>query len=128
MFFNFATTLQEDSIKTMNDFIAFTKKYSEDKTTYKVGGNLGWIDPNNFSIPEIGLAIKYIKPGECSPPINSNEGYHLIWVEDLKKGGKPNLNDHWFDIENMSLNKKKMDWYQDWIKKSRKDIYIEIKG
>ncbi len=128
LFFNFATTLQEDSIKTMNDFIAFTKKYSEDKTTYKVGGNLGWIDPNNFSIPEIGLAIKYIKPGECSPPINSNEGYHLIWVEDIKKGGKPNLHDHWFDIENMSLNKKKMDWYQDWIKKSRKDIYIEIKG
>ena len=128
LFFNFATTLQEDSIKTMNDFIAFTKKYSEDKTTYKVGGNLGWIDPNNFSIPEIGLAIKYIKPGECSPPINSNEGYHLIWIEDLKKGGKPNLHDHWFDIENMSLNKKKMDWYQDWIKKSRKDIYIEIKG
>ncbi len=128
LFFNFAKTLHKDSIKTLNDFIAFAKKYSEDKSTYKVGGNLGWVDPNNFSIPEIGLAIKYIKPGECSPPINSNEGYHLIWVEDFKKGGKPNLHDHWFDIENMSLNKKKMDWYQDWIKKSRKDIYIEIKS
>ena len=35
---------------------------------------------------------------------------------------------HWFDIENMSLNKKKMDWYQDWLEKSRKDIFIEIKS
>ena len=87
--------------------LPFTKKYSEDKNTNKVGGNLGWVDPNNFSIPEIGLAIKYIKAGECSPPINSSEGYHLIWVEDFKKGGRPNLYDHWFDIENMSLNKKK---------------------
>ena len=80
------------------------------------------------SIPEIGLAMKYIKKGECSPPINSSAGYHLIWVEDFKKGGKPNLQDHWFDIENMSLNKKKMDWYQEWLGKSRKDIFIEIKS
>ena len=90
LYFNLATSLQKDSIKTLNDFITFTKKYSEDKNTYKVGGNLGWVDPNNFSIPEIGLAVKYIKSGECSPPINSSEGYHLIWVEDFKKGGRPN--------------------------------------
>ena len=128
LYFNFATSLQKDSIKTLKDFVNFTKKYSEDKNTSKVGGDLGWVDPNNFSIPEIGLSIKYITAGECSPPINSLEGYHLIWIEDFKKGGRPNLQDHWFDIETMSLNKKKMDWYQDWLKKSRKDIYIEIKS
>jgi len=127
-FFNFATTLKNDSIKTLKDFILYTKKYSDDENTKKVGGSLGWVDPNNYSIPEIGLAIKYIKKGECSPPINSNAGYHLIWVEDFKKGGKPNLQDHWFDLENMSLNKKKMDWYQKWLEKSRKDIFIKIKS
>ena len=41
------------------------------KIQKKLGGDLGWIDPNNFSIPEIGLAINYIKVGECSPPVNS---------------------------------------------------------
>ncbi len=128
LFFGFATTLKNDSIKTFKDFVLYTKKYSDDENTKKVGGDLGWIDPNNYSIPEIGLAIKYIKKGECSPPINSSAGYHLIWVEDFKKGGKPNLQDHWFDIESMSLNKKKMDWYQNWLEKSRKDIFIEIKS
>tara|TARA_A100001011_G_C14208747_1_gene798965 strand:+ start:57 stop:1331 length:1275 start_codon:yes stop_codon:yes gene_type:complete len=127
-FFRFATTLKNDSIKTFDDFIFYTKKYSDDENTKKVGGNLGWVDPNNYSISEIGSALKYIKKGECSPPINSNAGYHLIWVEDFKKGGRPNLEDHWFDIENMSLNKKKMDWYQRWLKKSRENIFIEIKG
>ncbi len=127
LFFNFATTLKNDSIKTLEDFVLYTKKYSDDENTRKLGGNLGWIDPNSFSIPEIGLAIKYIKKGECSPPINSSAGYHLIWVEDFKKGGRPNLQDHWFDIESMSLNKKKMDWYQKWLEKSRKDIFIEVK-
>ena len=128
LFFNFATTLKNDSIETFDDFIFFTKKYSDDENTKKVGGNLGWVDPDNYSIPEIGLAIKYIKIGECSPPINSNLGYHLIWVEAFKKGGRPNLKDHWFDIETMSLNKKKMVWYQKWLKKSREGIFIQIKN
>ena len=127
-FFDFATSLKKDSIKTLNDFLLFTKKYSDDKNTKNVGGNLGWVDPNNYTIPEIGLAIKHIKPDECSPPINSSLGFHLLWIEDFKKGGKPNLEDHWVDIESMSLNKKKMDWYQNWLKKARDNIYIHIKS
>ena len=128
LFFNFATTLKNDSIKTLEDFIFYTKKYSGDENTKKLGGDLGWIDPNSYAIPEIGLAIKYIEKGQCSPPINSSAGYHLIWVEDFKKGGRPNLQDHWFDIESMSLNKKKMDWYQKWLEKSRNDVFVEIKS
>ena len=126
--FQFASSLQTDSIKTIKDFIYFTKKYSDDKNTNNIGGNLGWIDPNNYNIPEIGEAIKYVKPGECSPPINSTLGFHLLWVEDFKKGGKPNLEDHWVDIEMMSLNKKKMDWYKNWLKSARDNIYVDIKS
>ena len=127
-YFQFASSLQTDSIKTIKDFIYFTKKYSDDKNTNNIGGNLGWIDPNNYNIPEIGEAIKYVKPGECSPPINSTLGFHLLWVEDFKKGGKPNLEDHWVDIEMMSLNKKKMDWYKNWLKSARDNIYVDIKS
>ena len=127
-YFQFAKSLQTDSIKTIKDFIYFTKKYSDDKTTNNIGGDLGWVDPNNYSIPEIGEAVKYVKPGECSPPINSTLGFHLLWVEDFKKGGRPNLKDHWVDIEMMSLNKKKMDWYKNWLKKARVNIYIDIKS
>ncbi len=125
-YFNFAKSLQEDSIKTFESFAFYTKKYSQDEKTKDVGGNLGWIDPNNFSTPEIGQAIKHIKIEECSPPINSNLGFHLLWVDKIKKGGKPNIIDHWVDIETMALNKKKMDWYEKWIKNSRKDVFINI--
>ena len=117
--FQFATSLQTDSIKTIKDFIYFTKKFSDDNTTANIGGDLGWIDPNNYNIPEIGEAIKYVKPGECSPPINSTLGFHLIWVENFKKGGRPNLEDHWVDIEMMSLNKKKYGLVQKLVEKSQ---------
>ena len=124
--FNFALSLKEDSIKTLDDFKNIVKRHSTDQLTKDVGGDLGWIDPSNYSVPEIGQAIKYIEMDECSPPINSSIGFHLLWVEGVKKGGRPSLQDHWSDIESMALNKKKMDWYQTWISNARKKFHIQI--
>ena len=126
--FNFATSLKTDSIKTFEDFNSAVKKHTFDETTRKIGGDLGWIDPQNYVVPEIGQAIKYIDMSTCSPPINSSLGFHLLWVEGVKKGGRPNLNDHWPDIEALALNKKKMDWYDDWITSAKENFYVEILG
>ena len=126
--FLFAKTLKEDSIKTIDDFKKFVSLYTADKTTKKIGGDLGWIEPQNYIVPEIGQAIKYIELDSCSPPINSSLGFHLLWLEGLKKGGRPNTIDHWTEIESLALNKKKMDWYNKWIKEARKMFYIEIKN
>ena len=124
--FNFALSLKKDSIKTLDDFKNIVTRYSADQLTKNVGGDLGWIEPTNYSVSEIGQAIKYIEMNECSPPINSSIGFHLLWVEGVKKGGRPNLQDHWSDIESLALNKKKMDWYQEWIFDARKKFHIEI--
>ena len=123
--YNFALTLSKDSIKTIEDFRFFVNKYSYDKKTKKIGGDLGWITPDNFNVPEIGEAIKYIDMNRCSPPINSSLGFHLLWLESVKKGGKPNKDDHWPELEEMALNKKKMDWYENWIKDVRRKFYIK---
>ena len=126
--FVFATNLKEDSIKTVDDFKKAVSLYTADKTTRKIGGDLGWIEPENYLIPEIGQAIKYIELNSCSPPINSSLGFHLLWLEDIKKGGRPNTTDHWVEIESLALNKKKMDWYTNWIKEAREKFYVEIKS
>ena len=126
--FDFITKIKEDSIKSLQDFKLLVNKYSEDESTKKVGGSLGWIDPLSYSVEEIGQSIKYIERGVCSPPINSNLGIHLIWIENVKKGGVLNLKDHYPKIEELALNYKKMQWYDNWIKKAQKEFYIEIKG
>ena len=126
-----ASTYDDDFAK-QNDYRSpieiakYFEKYSNDETTKNLGGDLGWIDPNSFSIPEIGQVLKHIKINECSPPVNSSMGFHLIWIDKIKKGGKPTVLNNWVEIESMALNKKKMDWYENWIKKSRKDIYIKV--
>jgi len=123
--YNLAFSLR-DSATTLEKFKELVKKHSSDKTTINIGGDLGWIDPTNYTVPEIGQAIKYIELGSCSPPINSSTGFHLLWVGGLKKGGRPNLQDHWAEVESMALNKKKMDWYQGWISNARKKFHIQI--
>ena len=124
--FDFATKLKQDSIKTVEDFKIAVKRHTFDETTRKIGGDLGWIDPTNYSIPEIGQAINIIGMDSCSAPINSSLGFHLLWFEGIKKGGRPNTTDHWPDIEAMALNKKKMDWYRDWIERARNRFFIQI--
>jgi len=123
--YNLALSIK-DSATALDEFKGLVKKHSSDKTTADIGGDLGWIDPSNYAVPEIGQAIKYINVGSCSPPINSSIGFHLLWVDGLKKGGRPNLIDHWAEVESMALNKKKMDWYQGWISGARKNFHIQI--
>ena len=123
--YNLAFSLM-DSATTLDKFKELVKKHSSDKTTIDIGGDLGWIDPTSYAVPEIGQAIKYIELESCSPPINSSIGFHLLWVDGLKKGGRPNLQDHWAEVESMALNKKKMDWYQEWIADARKKFHIQI--
>ncbi len=123
--FDFANTLK-DSCLNLELFKKYVKKYSKDYQTSEVGGNLGWITPNNYAIKEIGQAISLIEKNKCSPPVNTSFGFHLLWLEDIKKGGKPNLTDHWPKIELMALNNKKMLWYEKWIKEKKTDFFVKV--
>ena len=124
--YNFGLFLK-DSSKTLLDFKNLAKTYSKDEQTSNLGGNLGWIVPDTYPIKEIGKVISYLKVNECSPPINSTFGVHLLWIEKIKKGGKPSLKDHYSKIEMMALNNKKMNWYNNWIKNKKRGFYINIK-
>jgi len=124
--YEFATTLK-DSIKTLDDFIDFATRYSKDERTRTFGGDLGWVNPQDFAMPEISQVINYLEPNQCSLPVKTSFGYHLLWMEDIKEGGYPTLAKDWQNIETMALNKKKMDWYQNFIEKASKDYYISVK-
>ena len=116
----------KDSAKTIEDFLRLVNTYSMDKETKKSGGNLGWINPKTYPIPEFGMVLNQINSNECAGPIRTDLGYHLVWLESLKPGGQANLKQHWTEIESMALNKKQADWYEVWIKESKKNVYISI--
>ena len=115
----------KSNINNFDDFYEAAASFSDDKTSNSNGGFLGMIDLEYYQVPELKKEISNIKLKTVSNPIKTDFGYHLIWVDEIKEGGIPSLEKNWLDLEEMALNKKKSDWYQNWIKKIKSQFYIK---
>jgi len=115
----------KENIKNFDDFYKAATEFSDDKTSNSNGGFLGMIDLEYYQVPELKKEISSIKTKTVSNPIETDFGYHLIWVDKIKKGGPPTLKTNWLELEEMALNKKKSDWYQNWINKIKSQFYIK---
>lgn len=115
----------KNSIKSFDDFYKAAQEFSDDKTSNSNGGLLGMIDLEYYQVPEIKKVIKDLNIKTISNPTLTNFGYHLIWVENIKEGGTPDLENNWLDLKEMALNKKKSDWYNNWIQGVKNKFYIK---
>ena len=123
--YRFALTLK-DSASSLETFKRLVADHAKDVQTKEIGGDLGWINPNNSPIPEISQIISLLDIGVCSLPVRTEQGYHLFWVDAFRQGGRPDLGMHWPEIENMALNHKRANWYGDWIVAARERFFIQI--
>ena len=124
--YNYAMTLR-DSSNNLASFKKLVAKFSDDEPTQKIGGDLGWIDPTNSPIQAITEVLGLLEKDECSRPVKSDHGYHLLWVEAVKPGGPPSLETHWVEMEEMALNHKRMVFFQGWVIDARNNFFIDIK-
>ena len=115
----------KDDITNFGDFYKAAADFSDDKTSNSSGGFLGMIDLEYYQVPELKKEISTIKTKTISSPIETDFGYHLIWVDEIQEGGPPTLETNWLELEKMALNKKKSDWYQTWINKIKSQFYIK---
>jgi len=82
-----ATSGQKDSVRkraeairpqvTSANFTEMAKKYSGDPGVAQNSGNYG-VFPRGQMVPEFSNATAALKPGEISPPVASQFGYHII--------------------------------------------------
>ncbi len=114
-----------DSIIETDDFETFAKNYHEGPLLNDANGNLGWINPQTFLFPEIAKVLSRLKINEISYPIRSKNSYHLVRIIDRREGGSPDLERHWTEIENIALMNKRNDYFNNWISKARKNIFVE---
>jgi hypothetical protein len=62
---------------TPANFAATAKANSQDQQTARQGGSLG-IFPKGMMVPEFEKALVALKPGEISPVVQTQYGYHII--------------------------------------------------
>jgi peptidyl-prolyl cis-trans isomerase D len=69
--------------KSGKDFAALAKTDSEDLGSKAQGGDLGWLD-KGVTDPAFEAALFAMKKGEISDPAQSDEGYHIIQLRDVR--------------------------------------------
>jgi peptidyl-prolyl cis-trans isomerase SurA len=123
--YRYALSLR-DSSTSLGRFKTMVINKSEDEQTKKIAGDLGWITPSSSPIPEISEVLGLLEVGECSRPVKSSFGYHLLWLEEVRLGGQASLALHWTEIEEIALNHKRMLFFKEWVAEARKNLYINI--
>lgn len=80
--------IREQIISGAQTFADMAKKHSQDPSSAKNGGDLGW-NKRGGLVPEFEAAVFRMKANEISMPIESPYGYHLIQVIE-KRGNEYN--------------------------------------
>ena len=72
-----------DQLKSGGSFAGYARQYSE-ASTAAVGGDLGWVRPEQLPEP-IAAALRQMGPGTISNPIEVPGGVSIIAVQDTRK-------------------------------------------
>ncbi|TAM63189.1 MAG: peptidylprolyl isomerase [Rhodanobacter sp.] len=67
------------------DFAKLAERDSQDLGSRRQGGDLGWLE-KGVTNPAFEAAMFALKKGEISKPILSPDGYHIIWLRDIRSG------------------------------------------
>jgi parvulin-like peptidyl-prolyl isomerase len=113
-------TLSGDKLK--NEFIAQAKSKSTGPSAAK-GGDLGYF-PRGQMVPSFNDAAFSMKDGTISStPVQSQFGYHVIYVEDKKVAKKLGFD----DVKNFIEQRLKMDKFKATMDKKMADLRAKAK-
>jgi len=65
-------------------FEEIAREYSDDERFSQLGGEVGWVTKGNMP-PELETAAFSMKKGDISDLIKTEQGYHIIKIEDKKE-------------------------------------------
>lgn len=100
------------------DFSKLATKESKDSSA-KAGGDLGWFSPQTMVKP-FGDAVKALEKGKyTTTPVQSEFGWHVIILDDVRSPEVPKLEDVKPQVE-MFVQRKKLQEYLDGLRKTAK--------
>ena len=120
-----ATKVMQEA-RSGKDFAELAKKYSEDPSAAKDGGELGTFKKGDM-LPEIETAVAGMKAGEISDIVKTQAGLHIIRLDERTKGKMKPFEEVKSEIEDLLYKKKSEERFNQWVTDLRKSAAIEIK-
>ena len=91
-----------DQLRNGASFAGYARQYSE-ASTAAVGGDLGWVRPEQLPGP-LAAAIRQMGPGSVSNPIPVQGGISIIAVQDTRKILTPDPRDAVLSLKQVSIS------------------------
>ncbi|WEN13551.1 SurA N-terminal domain-containing protein [Rhodanobacter sp. AS-Z3] len=67
------------------DFAKLAEQDSQDLGSRRMGGDLGWLE-KGVTNEAFDSALFALQKGQISKPVLSTDGYHIIWLRDVRSG------------------------------------------
>ena len=112
-------------IRAGEDFSKLAKDRSTDEGTRDIGGDMGWFGRGVMAGPFEEVAFS-LKEGEVSGAVETIYGYHIIKLENRKKGPPPELEKVRSEIRREILLKKKKEFVAKKLETLKASTSIEI--
>lgn len=125
------TEIRDSIVRKFGTFYELAKKYSDDKETVNLGGQLGSFYLNQLDKNLLDVVGK-LKENEISYPKRVNYagdsyGYHIVWLEKKIPQHKPNIDVDYSELKKLSDEYKKQKLYAAWLEELKTKIFWEIK-
>lgn len=119
-----ASVLQE--IRNGKDFAELAKKYSDDSSTAKDGGDLGTFRKGEM-LPDIEQVLERMKPGEVSDLVKTSAGLHIIKLEKRFVKSTKTFDEAKGEIEETLYKKKSEERFKQWSADLKKNAVIDTR-
>jgi len=106
-----------------DSFDSMAKLYSEGKEA-KEGGDWGWIGYDVLR-KEYEVAFS-LRPGQHSKLIETDEGYYILQVDDVKPAHTKPLAEVRDEVEKILLEQQRTKMQEQWVKELRAKAYIRL--
>ncbi|MEW5800667.1 MAG: peptidylprolyl isomerase [bacterium] len=108
------------------DFAEAARHYSQDSDTAKRGGDMGYLEVEQMSLP-FQEEMARLQTGQISNPVRTSFGFHLLQITDRQANELLKGSERWKEIKTTLLSQKVQRQYDQWLEELRKQAYIEIK-
>lgn len=127
----FLTDLRDSVVRGKNTIEYYARKYSDDKESAKLGGELGTFEASQLDKSLLDVIYK-LKEGEISFPkrleVDRNVyGYHIVKLKKRIPAHKANLDIDYPEVKRIAEYYKKQKLYTKWMDEIKNKIYWEVK-
>lgn len=111
--------------KAKDEFIKVCRRDSKDEATSSQGGRLDWIEKGSLRWKEVETAAFSLAAGQVAGPLRSEEGWHLIFVEEKKPGEQKSFDEVKAQVRNVVYQQKSQARIEQWVEDLKKEFFVE---